>query len=81
MSLSGTGSNNIDLGSGGTPFLNFNDPDGTDNIFFTNNDGYNPVSGNAGVNAGNTNAGVPDKDITGRERNGIIDSGAYEYTP
>jgi hypothetical protein len=79
VNLSGAGSNNINLGSGGTPFIDSTDPDGPDNIFFTADDGYNLAAGNAGIDAGNTNAGVPDKDIANQDRVGNTDAGAYEY--
>ncbi len=76
-----TDNNTVDLGSSGTPFLNSADPDGADNIFFTADDGYHPVAANAGVNAGNTNTGVPATDIANSPRVGNTDVGAYEYTP
>ena len=77
-----SGSGNIDLGTGGSPFLNPADPDGADNLWFTADDGFNFANGTVnGVNDGVTGTGIPATDIVDRGRNGIIDSGAYEYTP
>lgn len=76
-----TSGGNIDLGTGGTPFLAFEDPDGADNVLFTADDGYTLRSGVAAINAGVNNANVPSQDITLRNRNGAVDAGAYEYIP
>lgn len=72
---------NVDLGTGGTPFLNSADPDGDDNVMFTADDGYTLRSGVAAINAGVNNANVPSQDITLRNRVGNVDAGAYEYIP
>lgn len=63
-------------------FFNENDPDGTDNIFGTADDGFVPVTGSPLVDAGNSNM-VPayiTTDIKGalRIQGGAVDIGAYE---
>lgn len=73
---------NVDLGTGGTPFLNFNDPDGADNVMFNSDDGYTLRSTTtAAINTGVNNANIPTQDITSRNRVGNVDVGAYEYIP
>lgn len=73
---------NTDLGAGGTPFLNSADPDGSDNTWFTSNDGFNFANGTiAGVNGGISGGSIPTTDITGRSRSGATDVGAYEFIP
>jgi hypothetical protein len=60
-------------------FLNNADADGTDNAYFTSDDGFIPTSSSSVVNTG-TSTGTPSTDILGNSRSGNTDIGAYEYT-
>ena len=76
-----TGSGNVNLGSGGAPFLDPANPIGVDNVWFTGDDGFTLTSSAAtAINMG-TNAGAPAQDITLRNRVGLPEPGAYEYIP
>lgn len=71
---------NVDLGTGGTPFVNSADPIGADNIWFTADDGFQLSStATAAHNMGITGANIPTNDITGQARIGNPEPGAYEY--
>jgi hypothetical protein len=74
--MSGTGNLNTN-----PLFLNSNDPDGTDNIWGTSDDGLKLNCGSPAFNAG-TNTGISTQDITGTNRPqfSTTDIGAYENT-
>ena len=63
-------------------FLNETDPDGPDNIWGTNDDGYQLLPNSPGINHGDNDAisGFP-LDIAENPRvyNNVVDLGAYEY--
>jgi hypothetical protein len=60
-------------------FVNDADPDGTDNIFMTTDDGLSLQSASPCKDAG-TATGAPTTDITGAGRVGNVDMGAYEFS-
>lgn len=73
----GTGNLNTD-----PLFVKSADPDGTDNIFGTADDGLKLQAGSPAINSGsNTAAAGISKDITGgvRIQGGTVDMGAYEF--
>lgn len=73
---------NIDLGTDGTPFSNFNDPEGADHIWFTADDGYSlRLITTAAIKTGVNNVHVPTQNITLCNRNGNVDVEAYDYIP
>ncbi len=59
-------------------FVNDTDPDGTDNIFMTADDGLALQTASPCKDAG-TATGAPTTDITGAVRVGNVDLGAYEF--
>ncbi len=61
-------------------FLNYLDPIGPDNIWYTTDDGLRLQNNSPAVNAG-TLSGAPITDITDAFRVGNPDIGAYEYIP
>ncbi|TVZ57254.1 hypothetical protein OD91_2572 [Lutibacter sp. Hel_I_33_5] len=62
------------------PFKNSVDPDGTDNIFSTPDDGFVPAIGSPLINAGNNTFNSLTTDIANNTRFvGTIDIGAYEF--
>lgn len=63
------------------PFANSADPDGSDNIFATTDDGLLPAVGSILINVGNNSVNSLLTDITGevRIKNSTIDIGAYEF--
>jgi hypothetical protein len=60
-------------------FVNDTDPDGTDNIFMTTDDGLSLQSASPCKDAG-TATGAPTTDIIGAARVGNVDMGAYEFS-
>ena len=81
----GSGSYDIGIGAAGNIFaqsplfINPVDPDGTDNIYRTADDGLHLNCSSPAINTGN-NTGVASTDITGAPRiqQTIVDMGAYE---
>ncbi len=65
------------------PFTNSADPDGTDNLLGTLDDGLVPGLGSPLIDAGNSSLNTLTTDITGQARinESAIDVGAYERTP
>ncbi len=59
-------------------FVDANNPKGNDNIYMTFDDGLRIQTTSPCKNMGN--GSVPQTDITGTNRSGTIDMGAYEYT-
>ncbi len=60
-------------------FLNIDNPQGEDLIYFTNDDGLRLQSNSPAQNAG-TQTNAPTTDILGTSRDAIPDIGAYEYS-
>ena len=63
-------------------FVNPDDINGPDNIFFNDDDGLNVCEGSEAINRGNNNASyIPNVDITDNSRifNLQVDIGSYEY--
>ncbi|OWY24385.1 T9SS C-terminal target domain-containing protein [Sphingobacteriales bacterium UPWRP_1] len=60
--------------------VNVTDPDGADDLWFTEDDGLALQNNSPAINAG-TPTGAPLTDITGFTRIGNPDLGAYEYNP
>jgi hypothetical protein len=71
--FTGTGNSSAD-----PLFFNASDPNGTDNIWRTADDGISIQSTSPAINAG-TSTGAPTTDITAALRTGNPDMGAYEY--
>ena len=74
---SGTGFVDLSSATSNTIFVNVSDPNGTDNIWMTADDGLVLASGSALIGAG-TATGAPTTDITGATRPNPPGIGAYD---